>query len=71
MEKPQAAETKLSALSDQTRSSQAFQAFRQAIEEGKTADFLSLISNDFTFRVPLPLEDWKQEHSEGSSDLRI
>jgi ketosteroid isomerase-like protein len=61
MEKPQAAETKFSASSDQSRSSQAFQAFRLAIEEGKTADFLSMVSPDFSFRIPLPLDGWKVE----------
>ncbi len=61
MDEHQAADRKLSAPSDQTRTSQAFQAFRQAIEEGKTTEFLSLVSEEFSFRVPLPLEDWKEE----------
>lgn len=47
--------------STQTRSDQAFHFFRQAFEEGYTAGFLSLVTDDFRFRVPLPLRDWETE----------
>lgn len=45
--------------STQKRSHHAFQAFRRAIEEGETDDFLALVMEDFHFYVPLPFEDWK------------
>ncbi|WP_408008223.1 nuclear transport factor 2 family protein [Pseudalkalibacillus sp. A8] len=59
MKKQQADITKVSEGSTQNRSHQAFQSFRRAIEEGQTADFLALVTDDFHFYVPLPLEDWK------------
>ncbi|WP_248926671.1 nuclear transport factor 2 family protein [Paenibacillus hamazuiensis] len=43
------------------RKNEAFLAFRRAIEEGEVADFLSLVSEDFYFTVPLPLAEWKGE----------
>lgn len=48
-------------LISQSRTHQVFQSFRRAFEEGHTAPFLSLVTNDFRFRVPLPLENWKSE----------
>lgn len=45
----------------QNRTHQSFQAFRRAFEEGDTAAFLSLVTDDFRFRIPLPLENWKSE----------
>jgi ketosteroid isomerase-like protein len=53
--------TNLTTESTQSRSSQAFQAFRRAFEEGQVNEFLSLVSDDFHFSVPLPFEEWRVE----------
>ncbi|MED5015849.1 nuclear transport factor 2 family protein [Paenibacillus chibensis] len=49
----------------QGRTARAFQAFQRAIEEGETDDFLALITGEFSFRVPLPFEEWKEEQHGG------
>lgn len=53
--------SKQSTKSLQSKSSQAFRAFRRAIEDGEVNEFLSLVTEDFHFSVPLPFEDWKNE----------
>ncbi|HZG17351.1 MAG TPA: nuclear transport factor 2 family protein [Candidatus Bathyarchaeia archaeon] len=40
---------------------EAFDAFRRAFETGHTVDFLSKVTDDFHFYVPLPLEGWNQK----------
>ncbi|MEC0256646.1 nuclear transport factor 2 family protein [Paenibacillus lautus] len=44
-----------------SRTSEAFDAFRQALETGHTEDFLKKVAEDFHFFVPLPLEGWNHE----------
>lgn len=41
----------------QSRTCEVFDAFKQALETGDTADFLITVTEDFHFFVPLPLED--------------
>lgn len=50
-----------SAGSVTSRTSEGFDAFRQALETGNTVDFLKKVTEDFHFFVPLPLEGWKHE----------
>jgi ketosteroid isomerase-like protein len=44
-----------------SRTSEAFDAFSQALETGHTEDFLNKVTEDFHFFVPLPLEGWNHE----------
>ncbi|TCM90708.1 ketosteroid isomerase-like protein [Paenibacillus sp. BK033] len=44
-----------------SRTHDAFDAFKHAFETGKTEDFLQKVTEDFRFRVPLPLEGWDNE----------
>ncbi|OUS78139.1 ketosteroid isomerase [Paenibacillus sp. MY03] len=44
-----------------SRTSEGFDAFRQALETGHTEDFLKKVTEDFHFFVPLPLEGWNHE----------
>jgi ketosteroid isomerase-like protein len=53
--------TNLATESIQSRTSQAFQAFQRAFEKGQVNEFLSLVTEDFHFFVPLPFEEWKEE----------
>lgn len=54
-----------------SRTSEGFNAFRQALETGHTEDFLKKVTEDFHFSVPLPLEGWdhEQEGKERFEDL--
>jgi ketosteroid isomerase-like protein len=61
MEEHNVSQTKLTEESIETRTSQAFKAFRRAFEEGQATNFLSLVTKDFHFFIPLPLEHWKVE----------
>jgi ketosteroid isomerase-like protein len=61
MEENKFSKTKLTEESIETRSSQAFKAFRRAFEEGQVSDFLALVTKDFHFFIPLPFEQWKDE----------
>ncbi|MGG3505215.1 nuclear transport factor 2 family protein [Paenibacillus lautus] len=45
----------------QSRTCEVFDAFKQALETGETADFLTTVTEDFHFFVPLPLEGWNHE----------
>ncbi|MGG3311217.1 nuclear transport factor 2 family protein [Paenibacillus lautus] len=45
----------------QSRTCEVFDAFKQALETGDTADFLTTVTEDFHFFVPLPLEGWNHE----------
>ncbi|MBT2761361.1 nuclear transport factor 2 family protein [Paenibacillus sp. ISL-20] len=45
----------------QSRTCEVFDAFKQALETGDTADFLTTVTEDFHFFVPLPLERWNHE----------
>nr|WP_148930135.1 nuclear transport factor 2 family protein [Paenibacillus methanolicus] len=45
----------------QSRIGTVFQAFKQAFETGNTVDFAAMVTEDFHFNVPLPLEGWNQE----------
>lgn len=44
-----------------SRTYEAFDAFRKALETGYTIDFLNKVTDDFHFFVPLPLEEWNHE----------
>ncbi|GMK44791.1 hypothetical protein PghCCS26_19190 [Paenibacillus glycanilyticus] len=44
-----------------SRTYDAFDAFKHAFETGKTIHFLQRVTEDFRFRVPLPLEGWNNE----------
>jgi len=44
-----------------SRTSKAFDSFRQALETGQTVDFLKMVTEDFHFFVPLPLEKWNRK----------
>lgn len=44
-----------------SRTSEGFNAFKQALETGHTEDFLKKVTEDFHFSVPLPLEGWDHE----------
>ncbi|MNJ48613.1 hypothetical protein D3C77_438100 [compost metagenome] len=44
-----------------SRTRVAFDAFRQALERGHTDDFLKIVTEDFHFFVPLPLEGWNHK----------
>lgn len=43
------------------RTSVVFDAFKLALEKGNTGDFLKLVTEDFHFSVPLPLQGWDHE----------
>ncbi|MGO4791801.1 nuclear transport factor 2 family protein [Paenibacillus sp. 2KB_20] len=45
----------------QSRTCEVFDAFKQALETGDTTDFLTTVTEDFHFFVPLPLEGWNHE----------
>lgn len=45
----------------QSRTCEVFDAFKQALETGDTGDFLTKVTEDFHFFVPLPLEGWNHE----------
>ncbi|MFE0555412.1 nuclear transport factor 2 family protein [Paenibacillus sp. NPDC058910] len=45
----------------QSRTCEVFDAFKQALETGDTTDFLTTVTEDFHFLVPLPLEGWNHE----------
>ncbi|MFC4099052.1 nuclear transport factor 2 family protein [Paenibacillus xanthanilyticus] len=45
----------------QSRTRTVFQAFKQAFETGETANFAAMVTEDFHFNVPLPLEGWNLE----------
>ncbi|MGG4343257.1 nuclear transport factor 2 family protein [Paenibacillus lautus] len=47
--------------SAQSRTYEVFDAFKQALETGDTVDFLTKVTEDFHFFVPLPLEGWNHE----------
>lgn len=44
-----------------SRTSEGFEAFKLALEKGSTEEFLKLVTEDFHFFVPLPLEGWDHE----------
>lgn len=44
-----------------SRTCEVFDAFKQALETGNTADFLTKVTENFHFFVPLPLEGWNHE----------
>lgn len=44
-----------------SRTSEGFAAFKQALETGRTEDFLAMVTEDFLFFVPLQLEGWNKE----------
>ncbi|MFT9847774.1 nuclear transport factor 2 family protein [Aneurinibacillus sp. REN35] len=44
-----------------SKNHKAFDAFKRALETGHTVDFLTTVTDDFHFFVPLPLEDWNHE----------
>lgn len=41
-----------------SRTYEAFDTFRRALETGHTTDFLSKVTEHFYFNVPLPIEGW-------------
>ncbi|SEM79212.1 Ketosteroid isomerase-related protein [Paenibacillus sp. cl141a] len=54
-----------------TRTTESFEAFKQALETGHTADFLDKVTDGFHFFVPLPLDGWdhKQQGKERFEEL--
>ncbi|GGD61230.1 nuclear transport factor 2 family protein [Paenibacillus nasutitermitis] len=54
-----------------SRTSEGFDAFKQALETGHTEDFLNKVTEDFYFFVPLPLEGWnhRQQGKERFEEL--
>lgn len=50
-----------SARAGTSRTQDVFDAFKHAFETGKTVNFLRKVTEDFRFRVPLPLEGWNEE----------
>ncbi|MEJ9220614.1 nuclear transport factor 2 family protein [Paenibacillus glucanolyticus] len=54
-----------------SRTSECFDAFRQALETGNTENFLKKVAEGFHFFVPLPLEGWnhKQQGKERFEEL--
>lgn len=44
-----------------SRTRKIFDAFKQALETGQTGDFLKMVTEDFHFFVPLPIEEWNHK----------